>query len=186
MESNHRNTTTPVAGNVKAHKVMISIMELAIMNVTAIVSLRGLPSQAEYGFRSIFYYTLASVLMLIPVSLICAELASTFPKKGGLFRWVSEALGVRWGFAAMYYEWLAIVMWFPTVLIFAGVATAYICWPESFDAKLASNKGYTLVTLVVVSWAATLNTFRGFKALAKLGTYGCFFGTLLPVLISVI
>ena len=156
------------------------------MNVTTIVSLRGLASQAEYGITSIFYYVFAAVLMLIPVSLVCAELASTFPKKGGLFRWVSEALGVRWGFIAMYYEWLAIVVWFPTVLIFAGVAIAYIWWPESFDAHLASNKLYTILILLGIYWAATLNTFRGLKASAKLSTYGGFIGTIIPAGILVI
>ena len=202
MESNHSNNSTPAAGsdagtgsgNITGNgagsstgkKVVISVMGLAIMNVTTVVSLRGLPSQAEYGLSSIFYYVLAAILMLIPVSLVCAELASTFPKKGGLFRWVSEALGIRWGFVAMYFEWLAIVMWFPTVLIFAGVAIAYICWPESFDAHLASNKIYTIITLLVVYWAATLNTFRGLKASAKLSAMGGLIGTIIPAGILVI
>lgn len=188
MEANNANKTAipDLSQKGTSKKVVISVMGLAIMNVTTIVSLRGLPSQAEYGLSSIFYYSLAALLMLIPVSLVCAELASTFPKKGGLFRWVSEGLGVRWGFVAMYMEWLAIVMWFPTVLIFAGVAIAYICWPESFDATLASNKTYTIITLLAVYWLATLNTFRGLKASAKLSTYGGLFGTIIPAAILVI
>lgn len=165
---------------------MISVMAFAIMNVTTIVSLRGMPSQAEYGLTSIFYYLFAAIVFLIPVSLVAAELASTFPKKGGVFRWVGEAFGPRWGFAAIYYQWQAVVIWFPTVLIFAGVSLAYIWWPESFDARLASNKLYMIVVLLAVYWVATLNTFRGMKSSSKLSTLGGLFGTIIPGAILII
>ena len=36
----------------------IGVMTLAIMNVAAVVSLRGLPAEAEYGLSSAFYYPL--------------------------------------------------------------------------------------------------------------------------------
>lgn len=164
----------------------ISVMAFAIMNVTTIVSLRGMPSQAEYGLTSIFYYLFAAIVFLIPVSLVAAELASTFPKKGGIFRWVSEAFGPRWGFAAIYFQWQAVVIWFPTVLIFAGVSIAYIWWPESFDAKLAGNKLYMIVVLLGVYWLATINTFKGMKSSSKLSTLGGLFGTIIPGAILII
>ena len=66
------------------------MMAFAIMNVTTIVSLRGLPAQAEYGLTSIFYYVFAAVVFLIPVSLVAAELAATYPNQGGVFRWVAR------------------------------------------------------------------------------------------------
>lgn len=56
------------------------------MNIVAVVSLRGLPAEAEYGLGSIFYYVFAAIMFLIPVSLVAAELASTYPEKGGVFR----------------------------------------------------------------------------------------------------
>lgn len=80
----------------------------------SILSLRGLPSEAKFGVQSIFYYILAAVVFLVPFSLVCAELASTYTRAGGLYRWVSEAFGPRWGWTAMYLEWQTIVIWFPT------------------------------------------------------------------------
>ena len=146
---------------------VISMMAFAIMNVTTIVSLRGMPSQAEYGLTSIFYYVFAAVVFLIPVSLVAAELASTFPNQGGVFRWVGEAFGPRWGFAAIYYQWQAIVIWFPTVLIFAAAALAYIWWPQSFERPSPSNKLYTIVVLLAVYWFVTLFTFRGIEVVGE-------------------
>ena len=40
--------------------VKLSVATLAIMNVTAVVSLRGLPAEAEYGVSSAFYYVFAA------------------------------------------------------------------------------------------------------------------------------
>ena len=44
----------------------LSVMTLAIMNITAVVSLRGLPAEAVYGLSSAFYYLFAAVVFLIP------------------------------------------------------------------------------------------------------------------------
>ena len=156
------------------------MMAMAIMIVTSILSLRGLPSEAKFGVQSIFYYVFAAIVFLVPFSLVCAELASTYTKSGGLYRWVSEAFGPRWGWTAMYLEWQTIVIWFPTVLMFGAASLAYIFWPESFDRALASNKIYTLVIAMIIYWAATFNSFRGQKMANKLSTMGGLFGTIIP------
>ena len=46
--------------------VKLGVFTLAIMNVTAVVSLRGLPAEAEYGVSSAFYYLFAALVFLIP------------------------------------------------------------------------------------------------------------------------
>ena len=80
----------------------IGVMTLAIMNVAAVVSLRGLPAEAEYGLSSAFYYLFAAIVFLIPTSLVAAELAAMFSnKEGGVFRWVGEAYGKRYEFDKM-------------------------------------------------------------------------------------
>ena len=43
----------------------LSVVTLAIMNITAVVSLRGLPSEAIYGPSSAFYYLFAAIVFLI-------------------------------------------------------------------------------------------------------------------------
>lgn len=170
-------TAKPASGKKVA---AISMMAFAIMNITTIISLRGLPGMAEYGLTSIFYYVFAAVVFLIPTALVSAELASTYPKQGGVFRWVGEAFGPRWGFAAMYYQWQAIVIWFPTVLIYGAVSLAYVFWPQSFDKALAGNKLYTIAVLLGVFWFVTLFTFRGVKASSRLSSLGGLFGTIIP------
>ncbi|MEG1684935.1 MAG: amino acid permease [Bacteroides sp.] len=172
--------------NLTKTAVTISTMAMTVMIVTNIISLRGLASQAEFGITSIFYYLFAAVVFLIPFSLACAELASTFTKSGGLFRWVSEAFGAKWGWAAMYLEWQTVVIWFPSVLMFSSVALAYVFWPEAFDSQLASNKIYTIIILLGVYWFSTFNTFRGMKSANTLSTLGGLFGTIIPAAILIV
>ena len=50
--------------------VKLGVFTLAIMNVTAVVSLRGLPAEAVYGMSSAFYYLFAAIVFLIPTSLV--------------------------------------------------------------------------------------------------------------------
>ncbi len=165
---------------VSTAKGSLTMMAMAVLIITSILSLRGLPSEAKFGVQSIFYYIFAAIVFLLPFSLVCAELASTWTRSGGLYRWVSEAFGPRWGWTAMYLEWQTIIFWFPTVLMFAAASLAYIFWPESFDQRLASNKIYNLVIALVVYWAATFNAFRGQKMANKLSTAGGLFGTIIP------
>ena len=58
--------------------VKLGVFTLAIMNVTAVVSLRGLPAEAVYGLNSAFYYLFAAIVFLIPTSLVAAEHSTLF------------------------------------------------------------------------------------------------------------
>ena len=182
------NTTSTAKGSGAPiqKKKYLSMMGMAILTITTVLSLRGLSSQAEFGYTSIFWYILAAIIFLVPFSLVCAELASTYTHSGGLFRWCAEAFGPRWGWAAMYMEWMVVLIWFPAVLMFAAVSLAYIFWPESFDQRLAANKIYTLCIVLGVFWAATLNTFRGIRSANVLSTLGGLFGTIIPGAILII
>ena len=66
--------------NIK-NAVKLGVFTLAIMNVTAVVSLRGLPAEAVYGMSSAFYYLFAAIVFLIPTSLVAAELAAMYQDK---------------------------------------------------------------------------------------------------------
>ena len=77
--------------------VKLGVFTLAIMNVTAVVSLRGLPAEAVYGMSSAFYYLFAAIVFLIPTSLVAAELAAMFQdKQGGVFRWWAKPTEKNW------------------------------------------------------------------------------------------
>lgn len=154
----------------------LSMLSMAVMIITTIVSLRGLAAQATYGYTSIFWYSLAAVLFLVPFALVCAELASTYTKRGGIFRWCGEAFGPRWGWAAIYLEWIMVVIWFPSVLMFCAVTLSYVFGFSGDDG----NQLLTLGIVLGVYWLCTLNTFRGLGNNARVATVGGLCGTIIP------
>lgn len=159
---------------------------MTVLIITSVVSLRGLASQAVFGFTSIFYYLLAAVFYLVPFALVCGELASALPGKGGIFLWVSTAWGKRTGWVAMFMEWWWVVIWYPTVLIFGSVALAYVLGTGTEDAALASDRWWTLGFVLAVFWAATLNTCRGLKKATRVAAIGGLTGTIIPGAILIV
>ncbi len=164
----------------------ISIFALAIMNIVAVVSLRGLPAEAEYGLSSIFYYLFAALFFLVPVSLVAAELATGWPEKGGVFRWVGEAFGAKWAFLAMFMLFVEVSVWFPTALTFAAVSLAYTDRDLSFAEQLSSNKIFVLVIVLAVYWLATFIAFRGVNSFARVAKWGGIVGTIIPAAILIV
>ncbi|MER2133089.1 MAG: putative glutamine/gamma-aminobutyrate antiporter GadC [Arthrobacter sp.] len=164
----------------------ITVGALAVMNIVAVVSLRGLPAEAEYGLSSIFYYVFAAVVFLIPVSIVAAELATGWPETGGVFRWVGEAFGPRWAFLAMFMLFIEVTIWFPTVLTFGAVSLAYTGTDTNIDAQLSGNKAFVLAVVLVVYWLATFIAFRGAAAFSKVAQWGGIIGTLVPAAILIV
>ena len=173
-------------GNAK-QVAKLGVFTLAIMNVTAVVSLRGLPAEAEYGVSSAFYYLFAALVFLIPTSLGAAELAAMFKdKQGGVFRWVGEAFGKKWGFLAIWLQWIESTIWYPTVLTFGAVAIAFIGMDQSHDMALASNKLYSLVVVLLIYWTATFISLKGMGWVAKVARIGGLVGTIIPAALLVV
>ena len=185
-DDSQRSKQTAVETNqTHSAKSRLSVFTLAILNIAAIVSLRGMPAEAEYGLSAVFYYLLAAVCFLIPVSLVAAELTTGWPQKGGVFRWVGEAFGPRWGFLAIWLQWIESTIWYPTVLTFAAVSIAFIGPNQSADAALAANRFYSLFCVLAVYWIATAIALRGFQSVARLVKWGTLVGTILPALLLI-
>ena len=162
-------------------------MTLAVMNITAVVSLRGLATEAIYGPASAFYYLFAAVVFLIPTAMIAAELAAMFSnKQGGVFRWVGEAFGARVGFLAIWLQWIQSTIWYPTVLTFGAVSIAFIGSNPVADASLASNRMFTLCVVLAIYWAATFISLKGLSWVGKISKWGGIIGTIIPAALLIV
>ena len=165
----------------------LSVTTLAIMNITAVVSLRGLPAEAIYGPSSAFYYLFAAIVFLIPTAMVAAELAAMFSdKQGGVFRWVGEAFGARTGFLAIWLQWIESTIWYPTVLTFGAVSLAFIGLNDVSDAALASNKAFTLIVVLAIYWIATFIALKGLNWVGKISKIGGIVGTVIPAALLIV
>ena len=178
--------TSTTSATVKS-AAKLGVGTLMIMNIVAVVSLRGLPAEAVYGMSSAFYYLFAAIVFLIPVSLVAAELASLFPyQQGGMFRWIGEAFGSKLGFLGIWLQWVESTIWFPTVLTFGAVSLAFIGMDHVADSHLAANKFYTIAVVLAIYWIATLISMKGLGWVGKISKIGGMVGTIIPAGILVV
>ncbi|MCC8089761.1 MAG: APC family permease [Rikenellaceae bacterium] len=153
------------------------------MTAVAVISLRGLPMMAQEELTMFFYIFFATFLFLIPAALVGAELGSAFAEKGGgVYTWVKEAFNQRMGFTAIFLQWIQNVVWYPTVLGFAGAAIAYMIGKPT----LAQNGTFVGLFAIAMYWFATLITFKGTDTISKLTSRGFLLGTVLPGVVIII
>jgi glutamate:GABA antiporter len=156
-------------------KRVLGLTSLAMIDVAAVISLRNLPTVAEYGWGSIFIFGLALLGFMIPISFAAAELASGWAETGGVYVWVREAFGNKSGAVAIWADWAENLVWYPTVLSFIAAALAYVLVPA-----WASNRAWLFIVMMVVFWGTTLANFFGVKASARISTWGTVIGSVIP------
>lgn len=140
------------------------------------------PTFATSGFSLVFFLLLGGILWFVPVGLCAAEMATVEGwQDGGVYAWVSNTLGQRWGFTAISFGYLQIAIGFIPMLYFVLGSLSYILdWPALNDDPTTK----TIVGLVIL-WALALTQFGGTTYTARIAKLGFFLGILLPALILV-
>ncbi|ABN07219.1 amino acid permease-associated region [Methanocorpusculum labreanum Z] len=159
----------------------LSLTAFILITFAAIMSMRTFPSQSVVGWQSIFFCLLAFIVYLIPASLVSAELATGWPQEGGVYVWVKEAFGEKWGFTAIWLQWFQMTIGFISVLTFIAATFSYIINPE-----LANNKLYLFIFIVVIWWGLTFLNLRGLKAYTRISSISVVLGTFIPAAILLI
>lgn len=157
-------------------KRLLTVFSIVMINVIAIDSLRNVPAAAEYGSSLVFYYALAAICFFIPSALVSAELATGWPKNGGIYIWVREAFGPKWGLFAIWLQWIENVIWYPTIMSFIASTLLF-----SIDPQLANDKYILLPVIIGLFWLATLLNLYGMHLSSLVSSITALFGTLIPM-----
>ncbi|HTD37804.1 MAG TPA: APC family permease [Candidatus Limnocylindrales bacterium] len=158
----------------------LGIFAVAMISTAAGFSVRNLPSMAVEGWPLIFWYLVATALFLVPLALTAAELASAWPRDGGVYAWVAEAFGERSGFMAVWSIVVQNLPWYPTVLAFVAVSLAY-----GFDSALQENRPFVAIAMIAIFWALTLVGLRGPAVAARFTSFGTLFGSIVPAVVLI-
>ncbi len=186
--SSHNTTTPAKAQGKSAPKVnsgtYISLMALVMMNVTIIGSVANDVQQAYYGLSSVTLFIIGAIVFFLPTGLVAAELASGWGQRGGIFRWVGEALGPGLAFTCL------LILWFQTSINFgSGVASASATigfytpdwdWAVNF-MNHPQNQFFIILAWLAYYWGLTFVATKGVKAFAGLTKYGVIIGTFIPL-----
>ena len=159
----------------------ISLFLLVLLVVSAIDSIRNLPSSAIFGSSLIFFFLFAAIFFLIPTSLVAAELSSLLPDKGGVYHWMTYAFGDKVGMLSIWLQWINTMVWYPTILSFIAGTAAYIINPV-----LVENKFYLISIILSIFWGLTIINLFGIQISAKVNSFCGLIGTMFPMVLLIV
>lgn len=175
-------TNTSPASAPAAPAKQLTLIGFFAITASMVMAVYEYPTFATSGFSLVFFLLVGGLLWFIPVALCAAEMATVEGwEDGGVFAWVSNTLGERWGFAAIAFTYLEIAIGFLPMLYFVLGALAYILnWP-------ALNESPTVKTIaaLVILWVLAITQFAGTTYTARIAKAGFFGGILLPALVLV-
>jgi glutamate:GABA antiporter len=160
----------------------LSLIGFFAITASMVMAVYEYPTFATSGFSLVFFLLLAGALWFVPVGLCAAEMATVEGwEEGGVFAWVSNTLGERWGFAAISFGYLQIAIGFIPMLYFVLGALSYILnWPA-----LNNDPVVKTIAGLVILWVLAFTQFGGTKHTAQIAKVGFFCGILLPALILI-
>lgn len=132
----------------------IKLFDLILMSISTLYGIRWIAkstaSSFGLGLAAIPSWLIFAVLFFIPQALICAELANRFSDKsdGGLYVWVKEALGEKYGFMAAWLNWTSKIFWYASFMTFFVINISYFIG----RSELADNKIVVMILSVVIFW----------------------------------
>ncbi|MDF2529177.1 MAG: Amino acid transporter [Gammaproteobacteria bacterium] len=163
-------------------KRVMSVFSLVMLNIIAVDSLRSLPFGAVYGFSIVFFYLLAGIVFFIPTALVSAELATGWSKNGGVYIWVREAFGVKWGMVVIWLQWIYNICWYPTIMSLLAATLAYMINPA-----LVQDKAYMLTVVMILFLGTTVINCFGMQVSSRVTNIAAMLGSIVPmVMISVL
>src|ERR1700730_681457 len=159
-------TGSSAAQEVPALERVLGRADLVLFTVCAILTIDTLASSAAMGFSWFSWWVVTMTVFFIPYGLITAELGSAWPGEGGVYVWVREAFGPRWGSTVAWMYWICNAYWIPSVyLIFAGTfeqifLKTHSTWQEADIAIVMTwlTVAIGIVRLEVSEWVAQLGS----------------------------
>lgn len=173
--------TTPTGTNTPSRQ--LGLFGFFAITASMVMAVYEYPTFATSGFSLVFFLLVGGLLWFIPVGLCAAEMATVEGwEEGGVFAWVSNTLGERWGFAAISFTYLQISVGFLPMLYFILGALSYVLdWPE-----LNTNPLIKTIAGVVIVWFLAFTQLGGTKYTASIAKAGFLGGILLPAGILVV
>jgi amino acid transporter len=170
-------TAPPVLGRPVELPRVLTLRDLVLFNIVAILSLRWTATAAAAGPSSLSMWVLAALFFFIPQGLAVSYLSSRFPQEGGIYFWTKRTFGEGHGFLCGWCYWVNNILYYPNLLMSTAVIATYAIGRG--DTALMSNWTYILLATMTALWIAVLLNVVGLKTGRWLQNAGAI-GTYLP------
>ncbi len=109
---------------------MFEFKDIVFYCVSAILLIEQIAMSASIGPYAVFWWVVTVIFFMLPNTLVTSELGASYPEQGGIYAWVRDSFGARWGARITWLYWINIALWVPSVFImFSGMLSAMF-FPE--------------------------------------------------------
>jgi amino acid transporter len=172
------STMSPVAPTASPHVELprvLTLRDLVLFNIVAVLSLRWTATAAAAGPSSLTLWVLAGLLFFIPQGLAVSDLSTRFPREGGIYFWTKQAFGEGHGFMCGWCYWVNNILYYPNLLMSTAVIGTYMIGRG--DTSMMDDWTYILIATMTALWVAVwlnvvgLKTGRWLQNIGALATY---------------
>jgi amino acid transporter len=169
------SNATPAASHRVELPRVLTLRDLVLFNIVAVLSLRWTATAAAAGPSSLSMWVLAALFFFIPQGLAVSDLSSRFPQEGGIYFWTKRTFGEGHGFLCGWCYWVNNILYYPNLLMSTAVVATYAIGRG--DTALMSDWTYILLATLTALWLAVLLNVVGLKTgrwlqnAGALGTY---------------
>ncbi len=134
----------------------LTLRDIVLLNIVAVISLRWLATSAATGPSALVLWVLAALFFFVPMGLAVSALSVRHPEAGGLYAWTKRAYGEKHGFLCGWCYWVNNLLYYPNLLLFTASIATYALGRGG--TGLENDLSFVLPTTLVMLWfAATVN-----------------------------
>jgi glutamate:GABA antiporter len=154
---------------------VLTLRDLVLFNIVAVLSLRWTATAAAAGPSSLSMWVLAALFFFIPQGLAVSYLSSRFPQEGGIYFWTKQTFGEGHGFLCGWCYWVNNILYYPNLLMSTAVIATYAIGRS--DTGMMDDWTYILLATLTALWLAVLLNIVGLKTgrwlqnIGAIGTY---------------
>lgn len=98
-------------------KKKFSLMSAILSVICVVFVAEAAAPVAAIGNSQFFWWIFLLAAFLLPYGLISSELGTTYIGDGGIYDWVTQAFGHRWGSRVSWYYWINYPLWLASLAV---------------------------------------------------------------------
>ena len=184
------------------HNQKLSLVGFVIVTASAIVAFYTFPSLSTAGWIAIIFAFVTAICWFLPLAMAAAEMATVRGwTNGGIFVWVRNMLGPRWGFLVNWLQF-QVTLGFVAIILFTLTSFGFsFGGVDGYNYVNSLRLGTTLAQPTYINYSASYNpgivfgiggsilvviiliALTGQKTTHTMGQFGFTVGIMIPFLI---
>ena len=135
-------------------KKKFSFMSVILSVICVVFVCEAAAPAAAIGNQQFFWWIFLIITFLLPYGMVVAELGTTYDSEGGIYDWVRDALGDKWGARISWYYWINFPLWIASLATLFPPILGMI-----FGADIEANIWLTLGIEIAFVWVVVFMSF---------------------------